>query len=1096
MPVPFGFGFGDIIAGIGLATKIFASLRDGCGAAAEYQNAEKDLKVIGQLVKECEVLFSDGLLGEQSSNIRQQVETCLEIAKDFQQGLERYDKDLGVAARQGWRYGSRKKIQWAVFQPLLELQKKLKDQLSLLGSSISVIHLQETRTIRDQGSQIQSRIDSVVLPQLHRVSQIGSSVSEIRTWMQNDDYERRRQEALKWLSPLAGVFDAKQHDIFDAKDRQDGLGRWLIETPEFKNWVTSNGEVLCCFGEQGVGKTVLASIIINHLKKETSEDLDIGLASNYLQGRIQSERLQKVLSNAQPINDTIIDTIVSKAQGMFLLASLQMDTLITKTNLRSLKEAMNTLPEKLHDAYDGAMARISGQESDSFDDALKILYWINYASMPLTVEQIQYALATRPGDRSLDCEGIMDEDRLIAVCCGLVNIQREGRIITLRHDSVREYFERNGEKQFPHALTDIAKTCLTYLSFDTFAQGICDSDEEIARRIRDFPLLACVPNYLENKPGRSLDGDAKKLAKPPGDERQRHQRFNESQDELGAVHRLWLASYLGLTKSVESMLDPEVVLMTTGYGETALHPAARCGRFEVIALLVKAGADINADANGMTALHDAVSNGNEGFVKFLLEKGADIEAKEIDYGWNALHYAVRDGNEGIIKVLLQRGANIEARDACERTALRHAARYGHEGLIRVLLDRGANIEARDVNQCTPLHLAVDNRHEGVIRVLLKAGADTEGRTAQSGSTALHRASQKGHQESVEALLGNGASIEIKDDNDWTALHTAAYYGHEGVIKALLKRGANIEVKTALSMATALHKASLHGQHRIVELLLDSGADIEAKDVEGWTALHFAAHYGWDAALKVLIDRGADIEAAFKGKTALYIAIEEGHESIVKFLLQKGADVEESFDVGHNPRPLDLAVEKRHLGIVRLLIDHGPDSLNALIIAAEDGKEEILGILLLNTALLRSLIADNQVLVYVAERGHERVLHMLLQAGANPNVMYKDMHILFRSMRTRAEGITGLLIEGGADTSVTHCGCSVVDFAMKYGLYEIAKMVDEANASNINAEEHDRSGAEEMMTHLEPLVLRNSEDVEQRQAEMVELPKTPEGVCSS
>ena len=43
-------------------------------------------------------------------------------------------------------------------------------------------------------------------------------------------------------------------------------------------------------------------------------------------------------------------------------------------------------------------------------------------------------------------------------------------------------------KRFPNAKTDIAKTCITYLSFDAFEAGFCSTDEEFETRLHSNPL--------------------------------------------------------------------------------------------------------------------------------------------------------------------------------------------------------------------------------------------------------------------------------------------------------------------------------------------------------------------------------------------------------------------------------------------------------------------------------------------------------------------------------------------------------------------------------------------------------------------------------
>jgi hypothetical protein len=124
---------------------------------------------------------------------------------------------------------------------------------------------------------------------------------------------------------------------------------------------------------------------------------------------------------------------------------------MTKNDRRSLKDALNSLPEGLDATYDEAIERIKAQSSDDFELARKVLYWINYALRPLTIKEIQIALAVRPGDHDLDEDGFSEEERLLSVCAGIVTIQREGQTIILVHHTAQEYFKRQGDKQFPQA---------------------------------------------------------------------------------------------------------------------------------------------------------------------------------------------------------------------------------------------------------------------------------------------------------------------------------------------------------------------------------------------------------------------------------------------------------------------------------------------------------------------------------------------------------------------------------------------------------------------------------------------------------------------
>ena len=160
-----------------------------------------------------------------------------------------------------------------------------------------------------------------------------------------------------------------------------------------------------------------------------------------------------------------------------------MDSLAKKTSRRDVREAAKNLPEKLDEIYDEALTRIERQDHEDVYLAKQILCWISFALRPLTVAEIQHAVAVKPGDTDLDEEALPDEELLVSVCAGLVTIDPESNIIRLVHYTTQEYFERIRMTMFPDAQTSIATTCLTYLSFDIFGEGYCRSDQEMEARL-------------------------------------------------------------------------------------------------------------------------------------------------------------------------------------------------------------------------------------------------------------------------------------------------------------------------------------------------------------------------------------------------------------------------------------------------------------------------------------------------------------------------------------------------------------------------------------------------------------------------------------
>ena len=57
----------------------------------------------------------------------------------------------------------------------------------------------------------------------------------------------------------------------------------------------------------------------------------------------------------------VIEMVSQSVQGMFLLAVLHLDSLLTKTNPAAVIKAINSLPQGIEGAYDQAMERIRAQ---------------------------------------------------------------------------------------------------------------------------------------------------------------------------------------------------------------------------------------------------------------------------------------------------------------------------------------------------------------------------------------------------------------------------------------------------------------------------------------------------------------------------------------------------------------------------------------------------------------------------------------------------------------------------------------------------------------------------------------------------------------
>jgi hypothetical protein len=117
------------------------------------------------------------------------------------------------------------------------------------------------------------------------------------------------------------------------------------------------------------------------------------------------------------------------------MAKLHIDSLVSKTNLRAVRNALENLPAGVNATYDEAMERIRRQDEEDRNLAERVLLWITHAYRPLSHQELQHALAVTPEMTDMDPEALVDEFILIDVCAGLVVIDEHRNIIRL----VRKY---------------------------------------------------------------------------------------------------------------------------------------------------------------------------------------------------------------------------------------------------------------------------------------------------------------------------------------------------------------------------------------------------------------------------------------------------------------------------------------------------------------------------------------------------------------------------------------------------------------------------------------------------------------------------------
>ncbi|OBT74165.1 hypothetical protein VF21_06236 [Pseudogymnoascus sp. 05NY08] len=502
----------------------------------------------------------------------------------------------------------------------------------------------------------------------------------------------------------------KEHDMQTLANLIGSLVQQLVQCYE----LPTSLRLLCTSRHLGDIREAFADA--SHLEIRAI-DADVAL---YVETQIlQVPKLVKFCKKAGDLQGTIVEKLVMKAKGMFLLAELHLESLKTKTDIKSLRKALDVLPDKLEKTYDDSLERIQRQPEDESKLAMRVLSWITHAVRPLKVEEIQHAIAVMnfdPDDTTLGEEGLPDEAELITVCGGSAVIDQDSGVIRLVHYTTQDYFERHRSKIFPTAQADILCACIRYLSLDSFKNSPCETNSDLRKRQARFRLLGYASCNWANHVCGELDDTVQERAIQFLNNKSllsnatlvRLLDFPENISTLSSSIQTWWVSAHLHSVFWSDMLRTEIPGITI---------AAEFGLTSLIDKMLKQGNSINESGiQGRAALHEAARNGHEATVELLLERGANTEAKDLTM---ALLWAAESGLEAIVQLLVEHGADMEATSLYGYTPLLFAGSKGYVSMVRLLLQNGANIEVTDKYGNPLLFVAARNGNKAVVRLLLE-----------------------------------------------------------------------------------------------------------------------------------------------------------------------------------------------------------------------------------------------------------------------------------------------------------------------------------------------------------------------------------------
>ncbi|ORY13427.1 hypothetical protein BCR34DRAFT_599956 [Clohesyomyces aquaticus] len=465
---------------------------------------------------------------------------------------------------------------------------------------------------------------------------------------------------------------------------------------------------------------------------------------------------------AASLRKKIVETLCERANGLFLIPSLQLQIIEEKLNLRGVEVSLKQLPTELSELYKLALNRIHKATIDQEDSGLRILELVLCAARCLRLSELQHALATREGDSDFNEDGWIEKETILERTGGLISIDNDD-IVLFMHHTVDECLmkEKVLRQYFPDGYVSLEQKCHTYVSFALFRKP----SRDITALQRQYPFLRYAAYWLghhmtkciereqmsideafkflndrQDMPLASLQVLSSRILSVPSRERM---RLLISQSSTLHLAILW-----DIKPVVNAEVTKRKARETLDFKhQKPLHYAAGCLSIESTEVLLQRNVDVaSIDIEGRTALdliltrpwRDAQLRISDNKLKYFLIKEVKKymeEAKSQDLkGMNPQEYAIAKLREKRTPVV----AKAQAEDPIEK--LRRSKRNDvdsenracliihclaldildvGEKITIMLIKQNADVNSVDVEDTTPLQLAALYGREELVRGLLK-----------------------------------------------------------------------------------------------------------------------------------------------------------------------------------------------------------------------------------------------------------------------------------------------------------------------------------------------------------------------------------------